>query len=188
MRAKAAKAGCLGMPEWRRSSMDQQHVEIAERQLDRVLQFASRIEAKLSVLFASNLGILAIALLNLDYTDITTWYVTTPLFSALVCVAVSLFHVYRATYPSSEGGGGSLIYFSEIAKRTEHKYVSEFKSLSADELHSDLLGQIWRNSQIMKDKFDSVKRGFVWAMISLFPWVIFLATSSIVHSRTVLVR
>ena len=68
-----------------------------------------------------------------------------------------------------------MIYFREIANRTEHKFIEEFKGQTDEQRVSDLLRQVWRNSEILKIKFDSLKMAFAllaWAMI---PWVISLA-------------
>lgn len=168
--------------------MDQNRIEVAERQLDRVLQFASRIENKVSVLLASNLGIVAVMLMNLDYKDISTWYIVLPLVAALIMIAESIFHLYKATYPELTGGTDSLIYFFEIAKRTELNYQKDFSGLSNVDLHSDLLGQIWRNSQIMSQKFQSARIAFLWTICSIAPWVTFLVASSVAHNRIISVN
>ena len=44
-------------------------------QLDRILSFFGRVESKSSFLLGTNIGVVAIALYNLDYRDISTWYV-----------------------------------------------------------------------------------------------------------------
>lgn len=168
--------------------MDQNRIEIAERQLDRVLQFASRIESKVSMLLATNLGIFAVLLTNLSYSDINTWYIASPLAVGLLMISQSIFYLYKATYPRLEGGSSSLVFFSEIANRTEHNYQKEFLNISLEDLYSDLAGQIWRNSQIMKSKFYCVNRAFFWTFSSIVPSVIFLFASSVTHGRTILVN
>ena len=168
--------------------IDLHRVQIAERQLDRVLQFASRIESKVSVLLATNLGIFAIMLTNLSYADIRTWYIATPLAIGLIMISQSIFLLYQATYPRLEGGSSSLIYFFEIAKRTEHNYQRDFNNISLEDLYFDLAGQIWRNSQIMSKKFISVHKSFSWTLWSIVPWVVFLIASSVTHGRSILVN
>lgn len=168
--------------------MSQHEIEVAERQLDRVLQFAARIESKVSVLFATNVGITAIMLINLDYKDVRTWYISGPLVAALIMISQSLYQLYHATYPNTSGGSASYVYFAEVAKRTEQNYIKERQALSRQDLYCDLLGQIWRNSQIMNEKFESVKKAYSWTTLSLLPWIMFLAASSVEHSRAILVN
>lgn len=161
---------------------------IAERQLDRILQFSSRVENKVNILFATNIGIIAVTLNNLNYSDVSVWYISIPLFVSLVLISQSIFFLYKATYPRLEGGASSLVYFSEIAKRTERNFQRDFREQSLEDLKSDLLGQVWRNSQILSQKFSFVQKAFSWTLASTIPWVIFLFTSSIMHGRVILVK
>ena len=74
-------------------------------------------------------------------------------------------------FPSLEGGRGSLIYFREIAKRKEAQYAEEFRSISEEDYLKDLLGQVWRNSEILTEKFDHISTAFNWTAFSILPWV-----------------
>ena len=156
-----------------------------QNQLDRTLGFFGRIEQKSSLVFASNIGLLAISMINLDYGDISVWYVSAPLFLALVIIASSFSTLYMAAYPSLSGGSGSLFYFNEIGRMTERRYVDQFLAASEEDLENDLLGQIWRNSQILREKYAFVKRAFQLTLISMLPLIIFLFSSSYLHSRVV---
>ena len=94
----------------------------------------------------------------------------------------SLFHIYWCVFPHLKGGANSLIYFREIAGRTELDFADAFLS-RADEGHTrDAAGQIWRNSAILKLKFDYLKRAFVLTMLAIAPWVGFLASVALLHS------
>ena len=75
-----------------------------------------------------------------------------------------------------------MIYFREIAKRTEAKFIDEFMAQSDDAHIRDLLGQAWRNSEILKMKFDAIKIAFILSAIALLPWTAFLALAAVVHS------
>jgi hypothetical protein len=168
--------------------MNLSQIGIAERQLDRVLQFASRIESKISMLLATDLGIVAIMLINLNFEDIKTWYISIPLFAGMLAISQSIFYIYKAAYPNLEGGSSSLIYFSEIAKRTEQAFLRDFRDLSLDDLYCDIVGQIWRNSQIMSQKFESLRKAFLFTVLSTVPWAIFLIASSVTHSRSIMMK
>ena len=41
----------------------------------------------------------------------------------------------------------------------------------------DLLGQAWRNSEILVDKFIHLKRAFIFMAVSLVPWTVALIQS-----------
>jgi hypothetical protein len=81
-----------------------------------------------------------------------------------------------------KGGANSLIYFREIAKRTETRFIDDFIAQAEDAHTRDLLGQVWRNSEILKMKYDALKIAFVLSALALIPWVIFLALAAVAHS------
>ena len=78
----------------------------------------------------------------------------------------------------------SLIYFREIAVRTETKFIDEFTKQSSAEHAKDLLAQVWRNSEILKAKFDRLKIAFVFLALSIPPWVVSLVIFSIKTSAS----
>jgi hypothetical protein len=43
---------------------------------------------------------------------------------------------------------------------------------------NDVTEQIWRNSMILRDKFDFLKRAFVLTMLSIVPWAATLAAAA----------
>ena len=153
-------------------------VEAAERQLDRVLGFFPRVDAKASALFAIDAAILAVMAAHLRAAHLEKWYVIIPAVVAAVAVIVALVFLYICAFPHLKGGGGSLVYFGEISRRTEVTFASEFKSATADERLDDLISQIWRNSQILGIKFHAVKWAFIWTAVALAPWCWYLAASS----------
>ncbi|MGB6659151.1 MAG: Pycsar system effector family protein [Xanthobacteraceae bacterium] len=117
--------------------------ETAEKQLDRIMGFFPRVDAKGSFLFALNTGMLAFLFLNLRPTDLNAWFLALPAGVAIVTLAASLINLYRSAYPSLKGGAESLIYFREIAKRTEAKYIDAFTK-QTDAYVRDVMGQVSR--------------------------------------------
>ena len=73
-------------------------------------------------------------------------------------------------FPSLKGGHDSLIYFREISK-TESKFIEEFVAQSDDAHLKDLLSQVWRNSEILKAKFNHISSAFNWMALAILPWV-----------------
>jgi hypothetical protein len=154
----------------------------AEKQLDRVLGFFPRVEAKASFLFALDVGLLGYGAVNLGREDLHSLYVAAFGVAFLALTVASLFHIYWCVFPHLKGGANSLIYFREIAGRTELDFADTFLSRT-DESHTrDAAGQIWRNSAILKLKFDYLKRAFVLTMLAIAPWVGFLASVALLHS------
>jgi len=151
--------------------MDHTHLsEVATSELDRVLGFFPRADAKGSVLLAIDTGMLAVLASNLPASSsFDYWLLVTVV--PVVSIAISLWHLYMGAFPSLEGGRGSLIYFREISKRTEDRFIEEFTELSEEAYLKDILGQVWRNSEILKTKFDHISTAFNWTAFAILPWV-----------------
>lgn len=148
---------------------------IARDQLKLVLDFFHRVDAKASVVLAVDTGMagyLASHLPSLGTMPI--WQMLAPLL-AFALVGNSLWHLYKGAFPNLAGGNLSLVYFREIAKRTEAKFIDEFAAQSESDYAKDVLGQVWRNSEILIDKFNRLKLAFIFMALAVLPWVISLA-------------
>jgi hypothetical protein len=156
--------------------------EFASKQLDRILGFFPRVEAKASFLFAMNAGLLTLLAINLRLEDFQVWFVVLPAVVALLLIVASLYFVYQCSFPHLKGGADSLIYFREIAKKTEANFIKDFLAQDEDSHARDLLGQVWRNSEILKIKFDALKTAFILTAVALIPWIAFLAAAALTHS------
>lgn len=144
--------------------------EIAETQLDRVLAFFSRADAKGSVLLAVDTGMLAILASNYPLSGSFDRMLLITLIPVLL-IGISLWHLYMGAFPSLKGGHDSLIYFREIAKRTESRFIEQFTTQSEEAYLNDLLSQIWRNSEILKEKFNHISSAFNWMALAILPWL-----------------
>jgi hypothetical protein len=162
--------------------------EFSAKHLDRVLGFFARVEAKASFLFAIDTTLLALIALNLRKSDLHLWYVMVPGVAAVLLLLCSLWYIYQCHFPKLDGGSGSLVYFAEIAKRTETRFISDCETLTEADLTKDYLGQTWRNAQILTAKFSHVKTAFTLTGGALIPWFAFLVATSITNAETPLLR
>lgn len=164
-------------------------IQITQDQLNRVLGFFSRADAKASVLLAVDTSMLALLAANAPSVKSFHWHLLFVLLPVSL-IGGSLWHLYRGAFPSLEGGRDSLIYFREIAKRTESKFVDEFVAQKEDSYIKDMLGQIWRNSEILKEKFDHLSSAFNWLALALLPWAVALAMFVVANteSRTLFIK
>lgn len=160
-------------------------MELAPKQLDRVLAFFARVEAKASFVFAINSAMLGTLAVHVERSDLKSWPHMLSLIFAGIGLAVSFFYVYRCSYPNLKGGRSSLIYFREIAALREQQFVKNFRSISEDDFIDDTLSQVWRNSQILNQKFKALKVAFILTGASLIPWTAFLALAAIYHAPIV---
>ncbi len=113
-----------------------------EAQLDRVLGFFPRVEARINGLFGVNTLILVVCALNISVSDLQLWYVTIPGTAAVLALVMSYVFLFRANFPEVRGGAGSLIFFAEIQKGTETGYFDQVLACSEDDFRKDMIGQI----------------------------------------------
>jgi hypothetical protein len=174
------------------STTAEPHVSIkdARDQLDLVLGFFPRVDAKASVVLAINTGMLAVLASNAS-----PWG-TMPVGSiiaaslSLLMLAGSFWFLYKVAFPTLSGGQQSLIYFREIANRTESRFIDEFIAQDESAMLRDILGQVWRNSEILKMKFDALRWAFVLMALAIVPWVASVSILSAHNSgaRSLLMR
>lgn len=157
-------------------------LEIAQSSLDRTLEFFSRVDTKASFILAFDTGMLALLALNFDYKDIGLWFVMVPCALAVLGLLISLFHIYHCQFPQLAGGSGSKFYFKEVAARTQAQFIEEFLKESEENFLKDILGQVWRNSEILKQKYAALKNAFVFSAISILPWLLFFAVTTSLHT------
>jgi len=161
-------------------------IHASREQLNLVLSFFPRVESKLSVVLAvdtSMLGFLAAKAPR--WQEFSRCMAVTAILT-LVLLGASIVTLYRGAFPELSGGHGSLIYFREIANRTEHRFVEEFKAQSDEQYSNDLLGQAWRNSEILRAKFDCLKHAFTLMALAILPWlitVVLFATRPAAHNN-----
>ncbi|MBS1023988.1 Pycsar system effector family protein [Gluconobacter cerinus] len=156
---------------------------VAEHQLDRVLSLFSRVDTRATGLFAVNAAILTIAAINVQAGDLKLWYIAIPGILMLIGLAISYTFLYRCNFPDLKGGQGSLIYFAEVQKRTEAMFLRDFEAATDEAYRHDLLGQVWRNSQILCQKYNAIAWAIRSSALTLLPFATFLLLTAITHSR-----
>jgi hypothetical protein len=158
-------------------------IDLAREQLNRVLGFFPRVDAKISVLLGVDIAMLALLAGKAPLKELQ-WNSTPSLvaFLALALIALSLVFLYQASFPRLGGGRSSLLYFREIAKRKEGAFIDEFSEQTEEAFLKDVLAQVWRNSEILKQKYDYIKYSFIVLLCALPPWLIALAMFASLNS------
>jgi hypothetical protein len=144
-------------------------------QLDLVLGFFTRADSKLSVVLALDTGMLAVLAADAPPLSALTWPTIVSAGLAILLLGASVVFLYRGAFPQLKGGQSSLVYFQEIASRTEHDFIEQFKQRSEGQHIDDVLGQVWRNSEVLKAKFLALRIAFILLALALIPWVVSLA-------------
>jgi hypothetical protein len=152
-------------------------IERSRDQLNRVLGFFPRVDAVSSVLLGVNIGMLALLANNMLPLKAFAWYTAFAVIPIFL-IGISLIHLYRGSFPKLDGGWRSLIYFREIAQRSESEFTKEFSAQSHQEYVNDLLSQVWRNSEILTQKFNHLRLAFIFMALAIVPWVVALALFS----------
>jgi hypothetical protein len=160
-----------------------ERIAAASSQLDRVLGFFPRVDNKISALFAVNVGMLTVLVLNFSAKDVYVWYLVLLGVLVVLGLGASLVLLYTASFPQLAGGEQSLVYFREIAKRTESNFIQEARECDPNKQLTDLLGQVWRNSQILRIKYDRTKWAFIATAITLPIWLAQLLLAGIDHAN-----
>lgn len=156
--------------------------DLAHKQLDRVLSFFARVEAKASFGFAVNSALLGVVAVHIERSDLERWQHLIALGAFAIGIAVSYYFIYRCSFPNLAGGHKSLVYFKEVGKLREVDYIASFRAMSSEAYIDDVLGQTWRNSQILAEKFWAVRIAFIATGFALLPWTAFLILASINHA------
>lgn len=157
------------------------NVEFAKSHLDLILGFFPRVETQMGLLLGLGVGMVGYLGSKLppqsQWQTMPPWTVVALTITAITLLAVFL-ALYRAAFPSLTGGYKSLVYFREIAGRTESVFVTEYNSVKDEALLADLAGQIWRNAEILKAKYDRVKFAFQAFAVALPAWAVSIALLS----------
>lgn len=146
----------------------------AREQLDLVLGFFERAESKLSVvltLSVAMLGVFATKVMPVSALSIPACVAGVVYLAVFAVISLKLYDAHSANL---KGGHNSLVYFSEIAKRPEAAFIQEYLAASDDDLTRDVLGQVWRNAQILAERFGYISAAQRALAISILPWAAFL--------------
>jgi hypothetical protein len=147
----------------------------ARDQLTMILSFFSRVDAKLSTILAIDTAMLASMSAGIPPLHQLSVLLMLPFGVAAGLLVGSYYCLYRGGFPNLKGGHSSNVYFKDIAARNESRFVDDYKNQSWEALRLDLLSQIWRNSEILTEKFRYLRFAFVCMAFAAVPWVLSLA-------------
>jgi hypothetical protein len=155
-------------------------LEILERQFDRVQALFPRIDSKINAIFAIVSGQIGLASLALSTENWQHWGLDILVPGALfvIAIGVTLYDLYRCTFPHVQRRGRSLVYFAEFASLDEEHALRALAETNIDEFRRDIVIQTWRTSKIAAEKFHYLRRASLSALLSLLPWFWLLAVSS----------
>lgn len=158
----------------------------ATAQLDRLMGFFPRVEAKASFILASNIAMLGVLAVNFPVRAIDSPRGYCGIIAALALI-VSLWQLYVVFFPHLKPGEKtSLIFFGDIAHMGWRGYHKAVSYLTDDALLLDLTCQIWRNSEILKIKFHKTRAAFIFTLIAVPFWSLLLSAATLRAGKFVL--
>lgn len=164
-----------------------EQIEVAKDNLSRILGFFPRVDTVSSIVLAVDIGALALLASNAPpLKDVDGWVLVA--LAAVILIGLSLYHLYRGAFPRLEGGPLSLIYFREIAARTEEEFKAAFRGQDEEFYLNDLLNQVWRNSEILSQKFTHLNYAFTFLALSIVPWLLALLVFASRNTESLLAK
>lgn len=153
---------------------DDERLAFALGQLDRLLNFFPRMEAKAAAVFAVDAAMLSAIALNFPYKDLNGG-LAIPGAIAFVIASLSLVELLWVFTPYLKSPKStSLIYFGGAADRDLVTFKTDMAAATVGHLLDDAVEQVWRNAEILKRKFDHLQSSTLLLALAVPPWVIFL--------------
>ena len=148
-------------------------LKCSQEQLTRILSFFPRAETKAAIILGLDTALLAFLVPKFHaFSCFQPWMLV--LFLPVILIGLSIFFLYLSSSPQLNGGHNSLIYFKEVAKVSEEKYIKKFSKQSLTDHINDLISQVWRNSEILSVKFSYLKYSYSLLLVSILPVCIVL--------------
>jgi hypothetical protein len=150
-------------------------ISAAQNELQLVLGFFSRVESRSSVVLAIDTGMAAFLIGSAPPLHSLDRWMAIGSGATIVLLGMSIIFLYFGSAPNLKGGEGSLVYFGEISRLREHKFIEDFAKQSEETYAKDLLAQAWRNARILGIKFHCLKWAFRFMAFAIAPWLVSLA-------------
>jgi hypothetical protein len=155
----------------RTMSLEKQ-LQLAEKNLDNLLEWVSRYDNKSYVILGINMGMLGVMATLAPPPNLLDSLMIAFTLLSIILLAVSQLFVYLGNYPRLKGPSNSLFYFGAVCNLKLDQYQQEFRKRSVEEHLKDMLGQCHRNSEILNQKFTYLRWAYRTLFVAVIPWVI----------------
>jgi len=151
---------------------EQERTAAAELNLDRLLEWNSRFDNKVLIIFGISTGMLGLLASIMPQPSDWTLFSTISFACAVVPLSLSFVFLKMALYPDTRAPNGSLLFFGTIAQQTCDKFRERWKSQTQEDYLCDLLEQAHRNAEIISAKFQWFRRAFKVLLLAIIPWAV----------------
>ena len=149
-----------------------ERVRILENNLSRLLGWVSAADSRIGLILALDTAMLgSLAALA---PRASGWEVAPAIFSTLAggALLTSLLLLSFASFPTTSGPRGSLIFFEGIASSETDAYLQSVNELTEEQYLDDLAKQCHRNAEIARKKFKWVRWSLSSLYLAVLPWAL----------------
>lgn len=150
-------------------------IDVQARVLDWVLDSIRAADSKSSVLLAIDAALLGSTIAAVASSGGPPPFEWATALLGIAFFGLGLFAIGIALLPRTEGPGGSLLYFGEVASRPLAEYVQLMRTMTQDNYLTDLALQCHRNSEIASAKFRWLSVASWLILLGVIPWSATLA-------------
>lgn len=149
-------------------------VQILSTQLDRLLGFFPRNDARGALLLGVDLALASFLIVNYPF-DRADPVAAGLCLASLLFAGLSCGVLLPVFFPDTRGGATrSTLYFRDIAATPVEDYQARIAGITDEELVRDLVCQIHRNAEILDRKHRHVRRALALALSAVPPLLLLL--------------
>lgn len=151
-----------------------QRIDIAEKQLERLLEWIPILDTKFNIILGIELAMLGLLASFAPPFKVWEWHTYILTVLTLFFLLKSLLSFYIANNPHLDGPSDSLIFFESVARLSKDLYRTMFYRQTQQEYLTDILTQCHINSLIISKKFQLLKVAYNNLLLSALFWVILI--------------
>ncbi|PSC05490.1 hypothetical protein SLNSH_07820 [Alsobacter soli] len=153
--------------------MTKQHIERAEKALQRMLDWIARHDSRSSAVLGITIAMVGALSASIPSPSQWTWTYALALAAAVIGLGAVLTELLRGQFPRMRSTP-SLFFFGTVANLPLDQYRSEVAALDDEAYLKDLLTQCHTNARILRSKFRSLKRSIFALLCAAVPWAVAL--------------
>ena len=141
--------------------------------LERNLAWITAADAKVAIIVTINVAMLGGLACTFGWSDAhrTSWaYVACV--AAVILSGSGVFCAAMAMFPRTDGPKQSLLFSVPVAGMNLPDYQAALKDRSVEQLLDDWAGQVHRNAEIAKRKFEWVRVAMIWSFLGVPAWIV----------------
>lgn len=141
--------------------------------LERNLAWIAAADAKVAIIVTINVAMLGGLAGTFGWSDAhRSYWAYGACIMAAILSGSGVFCAAMAMFPRTDGPKLSLLFSVPVAGMTLPDYQEALKIRSDEQLLEDWSGQVHRNAEIAKRKFEWVRGAMIWSFLGVPAWVV----------------